>query len=77
MARNSQPRKPGEFEVEMAVAALDCHPGLGPLDDPDMRYVDPSPGSLDLVLPDNRDNRHAAESGTARGGTKGRFLRRG
>ena len=76
MARSSQPKRAVQYAVEMAVAALECHPSPSPLDDPDMLNVDPSPGSLDLPLPGKPDNRHAAESGAARGGVKRRFLRR-
>ena len=77
MARNRQPRKKSvESAVEMAIAALEDPALPSPLDQ-DMSAVDPSPGSLDLVLPDSRDNRHAAESGAARGVTKWRFLRPG
>jgi hypothetical protein len=76
-AGGKQPKKSMRTLVQMAVAALDCHPSPSPLDDPDMLNVDPSPGSLDLPLPGKPDNRHATESGAARGGTKGRFLRRG
>lgn len=77
MAKDRQPGMPMKSAVEMAVAALDNHPARSPLDDPDMLYVDPSPGSLDLPLPGKRDDRHVAGSGAARGGTKGRFSRRG
>jgi len=49
MTGNRQPKKPVEYSVEMAVAALDCHPRPSPMDDPDMRHVDPSPVSLDLT----------------------------
>ena len=77
MDRNTPSRKPGEFEVTMAVVTLDSHLSPSPLDDPDMRHVDPSPGSLDLVPPGVPDNGHAAESGAARGEAKWRFLRRG
>jgi hypothetical protein len=48
ITRNLQPRKL-EAAVEMAVAAVENSPLPSPLDDPDMRYVDPSPGSLDLI----------------------------
>ena len=74
-ARNPQPREPVESAVEMAIAAVEESPRPSPLDQ-DMSEVDPDPTSLDLVFPDNRDNRHAAETGAARGGTKRRFLRR-
>jgi hypothetical protein len=75
-ASGTKPKTSMRTLVQMAIAALDCHPGPSPLDQ-DMSAVDPDPTSLDLVLPDNRDDRHATESGAARGGTKGRFLRRG
>jgi hypothetical protein len=75
MARNRQPRKPVESAVEMAIAAVEDSPRPSPLDQ-DMSAVNPHPTSLDLVLPDNRDDRHAADAGAARGGAKGRFLRR-
>jgi hypothetical protein len=71
-ASSPRPKKSMRTALEMAVAALDSHPSPSPLDDPDMLNVDPSPGSLDLPLPGKPDNRHAAESGAARGGTKGR-----
>jgi hypothetical protein len=70
MTRNRQPRKPVESAVEMAVAAVEDSPLPSPLD-VDMD-INTNPTSLDLVFPDNRDNRHAAKSGAARGGTKGR-----
>ena len=53
--------------VQMAIAALDCHPGPNPLDDTEMRYVDPSPGSLDLVPPGKPDSRPLPRSGVGRG----------
>jgi len=59
--------------VELAIAALDGNPN--PLD-MDMSDIGESPTDLDLTPPDNPDNRHAAESGAARGGTKGRSMRR-
>jgi hypothetical protein len=64
------PKKRWESAVQMAVAALEDSPRPSPLDQ-DMSALDPDPTSLDLVFPDNRDNRHAAESGAARGRTKG------
>jgi hypothetical protein len=57
--------------VEMAVAAVEDSPLPSPQDQ-DFSGVDPDPTSLDLVLPDNRDNQHDAESGAARGEAKGR-----
>lgn len=48
--------------VEMAVAAVEDSPLPSPQDQ-DFSGVDPDPTSLDLVLPDNRDNQHDAESG--------------
>jgi len=50
MVRNLQPRKPVRSDVEMAIAAVENSPLPSPMDDPDMRYVDLSPGSLDLTL---------------------------
>jgi len=76
MARNKQPREPVECAVEMAIAAVEDSPRLSPLD-MDMSGIDPDPTSLDLTLPGMPDSRHAAESGAARGGAKGRSLRRG
>ena len=38
----------------------------------DMRDIGESPTDLDLTLPGKPDNRHAAETGAARGGAKGR-----
>jgi|GEM_PF-1241840 len=76
MARNKQPRKPVECAVEMAIAAVESSPLPSPLDQ-DMSAVDPDPTSLDLTLPGKPGNRHATESGAARGGAKGRFWRRG
>jgi hypothetical protein len=76
MARSSQPKRAVQYAVEMAVAALECHPSPSPLDDPDMRYVDPSPGSLDLPPPGKPDDRRAAETGAARSGAKRRSPRR-
>jgi hypothetical protein len=66
-------KKPMEFVVELAVAALDGNPN--PLD-MDMSGIDPAPTSLDLPLPGKLDNRHAAGTGAAHGGAKGRSLRR-
>ena len=65
------PKKRWESAVEMAIAAVEDSPLPNPLDQ-DISAVDPDPTSLDLVFPDNRDNRHAAESGAARGRVKGR-----
>jgi len=75
MVRNPQPRKPVESAVEMAVAAVEDSPRPSPLDQ-DMSAVDPDPTSLDLTVPGKPDNQHAAETGAARGGAKGRSLRR-
>lgn len=69
--RNTQ--KPEQSEVDLAVAALEGSPN--PLD-MDMRSIGDSPTDLDLVLPGKPDNRHAAETGAARGGAKGQSLRR-
>lgn len=66
-------KKPKKSAVEMAIAAVEGNPN--PLD-MDMRSIDPDPTSLDLTLPGKPDNRHAAEMGAARGGAKGRSLRR-
>jgi len=77
MAAHPRPTKQHESAVEMTIGALNCHPCPSPLDDPDMRYVDPSPGSLDLVLRGRPDSRHAAESRAARDRVKGRSSRRG
>jgi hypothetical protein len=55
----------------MAVAAVEDIPLPSPLD-MDMRDIDPDPTSLDLTLPDKPDDRHAAETGAARGRAKGR-----
>lgn len=71
MVRTPQPKKPVESAVEMAVAAVEDSPRPSPLDQ-DMSAVDPDPTSLDLTLPGKPDNRHAAETGAARGGAKGR-----
>ncbi len=73
MTRNRQPKKPVEYSVEMAVDALDCHPRPSPMDDPDMRHVDPSPVSLDLTMPDGWKG---AGAGALPRGTKARSLRR-
>jgi hypothetical protein len=62
-------KKPKKSAVELAVAALEGSPN--PLD-MDMRSIDPDPTSLDLTLPGMPDNRHAAGTGAARGGAKGR-----
>jgi len=71
VARKAQPRKPEKSAVAMAVAAVEDSPLPSPLD-MDMRDIDPDPTSLDLTLPDKPDDRHAAETGAARGRTKGR-----
>lgn len=76
MTRNSQVRKPVQSAVQMAVAALDNHPSRSPLDDPDMRYVDPSPGSLDLPLPGAPGKRRTSGTGSVRGRIRGQSLRR-
>ena len=73
MARNRQPRSPVESAVEMAIAAVEDSPRPSPLD-VDMD-ISTDPTSLDLTLPGRPDNRHAAESGAAPGGAKGRSLR--
>ena len=62
-------KEPKESAVELAIAALDGNPN--PLD-MDTRGIDPDPTSLDLTLPVKPDNRHAAETGAAHGGAKGR-----
>jgi hypothetical protein len=70
MARNRQSRSPVESAVEMAIAPVENNPLPSPLDiDMD---IDTAPTCLDLPLPGMPDNRHAAESGAARGGAKGR-----
>jgi hypothetical protein len=71
VVRNPQPRKLVESAVEMAIAAMEDSPRPSPLDQ-DMSAVDPDPTCLDLTLPGKPDNRHAAETGAARGGTKER-----
>ena len=68
-AGSPQPKKSMRTFVQMAIAAVEGNPS--PLD-MDMRGIDPDPTSLDLTLPGKPENRHAAESGAARGGTKGR-----
>ena len=70
-ASSPQPKKSMRTFVQMAIAALNNHPSSGHLDDADMRYVDPSPISLDLPQPVKPVNRHAPEAGATRGGTKG------
>ena len=75
MARNTQPRKPVESAVEMAIAAMEDSPRPSPLDQ-DMSAVDPSPTSLDLVLPANLDNRHAPSAGPKGSPCDGRIARR-
>jgi hypothetical protein len=67
------PKKPKKSAVELAIAALDGNPN--PLD-MDMKNIGDSPTDLDLPLPGKPDDRHAAETGAARGGAKGRSLRR-
>lgn len=74
MARNKQPRIPVRCAVEMAIAAVEDSPRPSPLD-MDMSAVDPDPTSLDLTLSGKPDSRHAAETGAAPGGAKGRSLR--
>jgi hypothetical protein len=69
----NNPKKPEKSDVDLAVAALEGNPN--PLD-MDMKGIDPAPTSLDLPLPGKLDNRHAAETGVARGGAKGRSLQR-
>jgi hypothetical protein len=69
----NNPKMPTEFVVELAVAALEGNPN--PLD-MDMKGIGESPSDLDLPLPGKPDNRHAAGTGAARGGAKGRSLRR-
>ena len=59
--------------MEMAIAALDCHPRPSPMDDPDLRHVDSSPVSLDLTMPDGCQD---AGAEALRGGTKDRSSRR-
>ena len=76
MTRNLQQRKPVEYAVEMVIAAVEDTPLPSPLEQ-DMSAVDPDRTSLDLLLPGRPGSRHAAEPGAARGGTKGRFPRRG
>jgi len=61
MTRNLQPRKRGEFEVEMAIDAIENTPQPSPLDDPEMAKVNPDPGSLDLTP----DRWHATGRGPA------------
>jgi hypothetical protein len=69
-ASSPRAKKSMRTVVEMAIAALEDSPRPSPLN-VDMD-INTDPTSLDLVFPDNRDNRHAAESGAGRGGTKGR-----
>jgi hypothetical protein len=64
-------KKPKKSAAELAVAAVEDSPRPSPLDQ-DMSAVDPDPTSLDLTVPGKPDNRHAAETGAARGGAKGR-----
>ena len=75
MAKSKQPRIPVECAVEMAIAAVEDSPRPSPLDQ-DMSGIDPDPTSLDLTVPGKPDNRRAAVTGAARGGAKGRSLRR-
>jgi hypothetical protein len=72
VVRNPQPRITVESALEMAIAAVEDSPRPSPLDQ-DMTAVDPDPTSLDLTLPGKPDNRHAAVTGGAPGGAKGRF----
>jgi hypothetical protein len=72
--RNPQPKEPDKSAVELAVAALDGNPS--PLD-MDLENIGDSPTDLDLPLPGKPDDRpDAAGTGAARGGAKGRSLRR-
>jgi hypothetical protein len=71
MARNRQPRKPVEYPVEMAIAAVEDSPRPSPLD-MDMSGIDPDPTSLDLTLPGKPYKQHSAETGAARGRAKKR-----
>ncbi len=72
--RKTQPKKPGNSVVELAIAALDGSPN--PLD-LDVRDLDPSPTSLDLALPGEADNRHSTKPGAAPGRSQEPSLRRG
>jgi hypothetical protein len=62
MARNPQPKRPGNSAVDLAIAAVEDSPRPSPLD-MDMSGIDPDPTSLDLALPGKPDKRHAAETG--------------
>jgi hypothetical protein len=56
----NNPKKPTEFVVELAVAALEGN--LNPLD-MDATGIGESPSDLDLALPGKPDDRRAAETG--------------
>ncbi len=75
MTRNRQPREPVESAVQMAVAAVEDSPLPSPLDQ-DMSGIGESPTDLDLTPPGKPESPHATEWGAARGGAKGRSLRR-
>jgi hypothetical protein len=67
----NNPKKPKKSAVELAVAALEGN--TNPMD-MDTKGIGDSPSDLDL--PGEPDDRHAAGTGAARGGAKGRSLRR-
>lgn len=73
MVEIQNPRKPKKSAIELAVAALDGTPNAM---DIDLSATGESPTDLALTSPSKPDNRHAAETGAARGGAKDRALRR-